>query len=277
MNDTGYNNWNKLRREFNDLTNYYDKLTFYADHFSIIPNDFPVFNPQLDIFLKEEHFKELLAISQKERMKNATLIKRIDLPNGRGVIFNAAPTTKNRQLLNEFIIGQFIAQDAGFKNVMSKIDQLDIADREIINDIRNSAKSLLCLISHKLSGNYETSFRNQFLHIFYTGYKDYELNVIKRFSIKRKLIELYIYAQGILFAKYVEAVNHKMFVEAKLDKPSLKNRINLFYKLGIIDHLRRKLHSEQKLIESISEITGEKCTVIEKLITQPKMEAKVFL
>ena len=255
----------KLYQDFCELTNYQDKLTFYDQYFGIIPFDFPAFKPELDILLKANEINTLVEIFEQERKKTVELTKIIECES-KSFVFNLRPANSERQLLNDYIIEHFLTNDPGFESAILDISKISDSNKYLLDKALNGANSRVQLINSNLVKNKELSFRNQFLHAFQNGFNDYQLNFIKCFSAKRKIIELYLYAQGILFAKYIEALRNKRFTDLPVESDDLKSRLALFKKYGVLDHLRNQVHSKKKLAQLVSEMIGEKITTIEKLI-----------
>jgi hypothetical protein len=46
------------------------------------------------------------------------------------------------------------------------------------------------------------------MNLFINGYRDKEKGLLKKFFNRKKFIELYLYAQGVLFRQYFQQLNH---------------------------------------------------------------------
>jgi hypothetical protein len=58
-----------------------------------------------------------------------------------------------------------------------------------------------------LPGSEVRGLRYRFMNVFINGYRDKEKGLLKKFFNRKKFIELYLYAQGVLFRQYFQQLN----------------------------------------------------------------------
>ncbi len=66
--------------------------------------------------------------------------------------------------------------------------------------------ALLTVSNIALQNEYDKSFSLQCMSVFYKGFYDAFTNRVNRPGKKRKFIELYLYAQGIIYANYISSL-----------------------------------------------------------------------
>src|ERR1700759_293155 len=107
------------------------------------------------------------------------------------------------------------------------------------------------------------------MSVFYRGFYDTFTRHLNGPGKKRKFIELYLYAQGMIYADFISSLKtalrkagqpEELKTKAPLD---LAGKMNLLYELGILDFLMNRYSnsgsglSAGNLAETISQITGE--------------------
>ena len=124
-------------------------------------------------------------------------------------------------------------------------------------------------IEINLQNEYDKSFKLQCMSVFYRGFYDAFTRHLNGPGKKRKFIELYLYAQGMIYADFISSLKTAMRKaslpeDTKTQVPlDLTGKMNLMNELGILDFLAdRYLNSgsslpDIKLAETISQITGE--------------------
>jgi hypothetical protein len=266
-----------LHAEFQQLKQYRDKVVFFDTHFGILEYSFPPFQPELDILFKPEGIDILIELFQKERRNSASLDRKYFI-NGNQYSFNITPLNTNPQILNDYILSKFISSDSAFNSELEEIEKLKAGEQFFLRLKQKLALSNIRAIDNKLVSGTERSFRSRFMNVFYNGYLDYINNEIKKFPYRKKYIELYLYAHGIHYGKYLEGLTDSLrFVneshdeqnnhQAIMDWPS---RILLFKELGILQLLKQKYsqfgrNMDDELARVICVILGQDLHLSERI------------
>jgi hypothetical protein len=116
------------------------------------------------------------------------------------------------------------------------------------------------------------------MSVFYRGFYDAFTRHLSGAGKKRKFIELYLYAQGMIYADFIGSLKTVMRkagqpedlkTQAPLD---LAGKMNLLYELGILDFLTNRYSNSgsglsfNDLAELISQIMGEPPEQKEKIL-----------
>lgn len=264
----------QLYNEFRGLKNYQDKLRFFDQHFTLLPFDFPTFDVHLNFLLREDVAKLLTEILEKERRKSYSFIKRSYL-NETSFVFDVHPHNSNMQVFNDYVISKFIDDNDRVFIDTSSADCRDLESSLI------EVNSLIENIKRKIDNKKDRTFRKQFFNVFYSGFLDYTNDHVKKYSYKKKFIELYLYSMGIVFGKYREVLLEQLYkTEIKADNTSsdpvtynlFHAKVQLLNELGVTQFLRERykdsgeLNIEKKIAELYSTITGENGRLIKDTI-----------
>ena len=196
-----------LLKELKQSYTYVDRLKLFDKYFNIIPFKLPLFQPDFDLLFEGENGNLLLDIFEIERSKKkipreSMYIKKITC-YGKNYIFNISPNNSLRELYNDFIVNKIINEDSNYIEKINFLKSNSVESREKLYPILNKEfDQCIKLQNHKLEAYQKPSFKNQFLNVYSRGYDDYNQGLIRSFPNKKKIIELYLYAQGVLKAKY---------------------------------------------------------------------------
>lgn len=268
-----YHKIKTLHEEFCSLKEYKDKLKFFDKHFGILPFNFPVFHPKLNILFDLKEIELLNDIYVKERASKNLLLKRFIFSNEE-ILFDITPETPYRQILNDYILEKFFRESKKSLSFQIKtISKLGITNTRIVEGHLNDTNKLINILKDKIKSQIERSYRNQFMNVFYEGYEDSNKKFMRKFPYKKKFIELYLYAQGVLFHNYSEKLSDLQFsksnqldtliAEKPEDLKKLKAQFNMLKSLGIIDFLKYKYTYMKKtdldpiIAETVCKIIGE--------------------
>jgi len=188
--------------EFRSLQKYRDKLSFYDTHFPIIPHHFPDFNNDLYSLFSEKNMNTLIKLLNEERKAPFKTIQKFTFDNT-DYTFTLKPPYSNYSQFNDYILAQFIT--APFSSAKRQIEQK--ANKLTVSELIDTAHEMARLysINHK---NYNI-LPTQIIQVFCKGLSDSSRRQKPVFTRKKKLIELYLYAQGMLFAQYRETLNSR--------------------------------------------------------------------
>ncbi|MDP4128845.1 MAG: hypothetical protein Q8939_01685 [Bacteroidota bacterium] len=196
-----------LHQEFKTLKRYIDKLSFYDRHFGIIPFTFPSFDPALSLFFEEDKTEILTGIFKKERNNPVLTEKLFSFKND--YRFNIKPANSNSSIYSTYILSKFLTPTPDFDTLLNGPEETSLYNTPSPNDRLEKANEILNSIEYKLHHEYDKSLKLHCMTVFYKGFYDAFTRNIVRPDKKRKFIELYLYAQGILYAKYLDALRKK--------------------------------------------------------------------
>ncbi len=207
-----------LYNQFQLLNKYKDRITFYDRHFGILPCDFPLFDEKLPILFDDTIVQKLKRIRDMEKV-NATNVKdpNTKISNTKVFTFNKSlytfsvkPSTAVAKHYNEFILFKFITLNLSNCQQLKDTSYLFFQQQNKITLALSNAMKNLERIDGKLYKRYDTSIERSFLKVFMQGVIDFNNKSLKISKTKRKFIELYLYAQGILFGQYIQMLERLM-------------------------------------------------------------------
>src|SRR5664279_78327 len=265
----------KRHAEFMGLKKYADKLIFFDHLFGIIPFPFPDFDPELAFLFQKEKMEELTAIYKKERNNRGLTEKKFSYRED--FIFNIRPANSNSAVYSNYILSSFLLRAPEFAEW---INQNKSAEKPV-DYLLDQANGFVNDIEYRLQCKRDKSFSLQCMAVFYKGFYDAFSNRVYGPGKKRKFIELFLYAQGIIYSNYISSLKtaFQLFhYPADIQIPQhldLSGQLNLLQELGIVDFLRSRYAEldapafENKLSEILCLITGEntdqKKTVLQML------------
>jgi hypothetical protein len=253
----------KFHSEFRSHKKYADKLKLFDRIFGIIPFPFPDFDPQLRFFFQKEKTDELIVIFKKERNNPGLTEKKFFF--GEPFLFSIKPANSNSSAYSNFILSSFLSDAPVFEEWIRK----NTTDEKPVEVLLDEANGIINHIEYCLKNEYNKSFASQCMPVFFKGFYDAFRNRVNLPDKKRKFIELYLYAQGIIYANYISSLksalqkseNHEeLHASLNLDLPG---KLSLLNELGIIDFLKNKyagldsVSFENKVSEILCLVTGE--------------------
>ncbi|HEY4156263.1 MAG TPA: hypothetical protein VGM24_12570 [Puia sp.] len=207
-----------LYQEFTKLKSYIDKLLFFDLHFGIISFRFPDFDPSLSFFFEDGKTGFLPDILKKER-NNPSLHERLFSFSGE-YRFSIKPTNSNSSIYSRYILSKFLSSAPDF-DVLIKKRKIQAAPRDAFDKpLLEEANGMINRIEYKLRNEYDKSLTLHGMAVFYKGFSDSFSGQVVLPAKKRKFIELFLYAQGILYSKYIHAL--KMYYTAQ--SPGCRDR-----------------------------------------------------
>ena len=225
-----------LHTQFVSMKRYLDRLAFFDRHFGIIPFSFPPFDPELPYFFEADKTAALVEFMKKER-NNPELSER-SFRFGDSYRFSIKPINSNNPLYSTYILCKFLVAAPGADEYLDK--PLLRQDSKMLDD----GNRIINFIEYKLQNEYDKSPKIHFMTVFYRGFSDAFLQKVRLPDKKRKFIELYLYAQGILYAKYLAILKSRVIPRRKTGRipaaPGFSNGVGLLNELGAIDLLQRK-------------------------------------
>lgn len=253
-----------LHAEFRSHKKYAAKLAFFDRSFGIIPFSFPEFDPGLGFFFQDKKTEELTAIFKMERNNPGLTEKKFYF--GETFVFNIRPANSNSSVYSNFILSRFLSRAPRFDEWIEQKKSLSKPVEQMLDEANGMINKIECRLLYE----YDKSFKLQCMSVFYKGFYDAFTKQANLPGKKRKFIELYLYAQGIIYAHYIRSLKAYFL---KLADPvdlsasmylDFSGKLALLNELGIIDFLKKKFSRldpfsfENKIAEIIRLITGEK-------------------
>lgn len=252
-----------LHSEFKSQKKYGDKLAFFDRLFGIIPFSFPEFDPLLTFLFSKDKTEELETIFKRER-NNPGLTER-KFCFAETYSFNIKPANSNSSAFSSYILSRFLYRAPRFDEWIRQ----KVTNDKSVEFLLDEANSVINKIEYYLQNEYDKSFMLQCMSVFYKGFFESFCNRITLPGKKRKFIELYLYAQGIIYVKYISSLKTALLkslnavelpAQVNLD---LTGKMDLLHELGIIELLKTKyagadtVSLENKVGEIICLLTGE--------------------
>jgi hypothetical protein len=253
----------KRHAEFMGLKKYADKLIFFDHLFGIIPFPFPGFDPELSFLFQTDKTGELEAIYRKERNNKSLTEKKFSY--NEDFTFNIRPANSNSAVYSNYILSCFLLAAPEFTEWINQ----KRTSGQPVDYLLDQANNLVNDIEYRLQCKQDKSFSLQCMAVFYKGFYDAFSNRVYGPGKKRKFIELYLYAQGIIYLNYINSLKSTFQVyhyPAATQTPQhldLSGQINLLQELGVVDFLKSRFTGlessafENKLAETLCLITGE--------------------
>ena len=191
-----------LHQEFKKLKKYREKVEFFDQHFGCLSHTYPGFDPELKFIFEQKEFSAVSELFEKERRKAIILERRYEI-DGKVYIFNVTPINSNTVIHNDYILYRFITEDLQFLSELNNIREKAESSPEQVWEAWLNALNRIDSIKSKLSGK-ERGLPYRFINVFFNGYRDNESGLLKKFYSRKKTIELYLYAQGVLFRQYFQ-------------------------------------------------------------------------
>ena len=277
-----------LHSEFRSHKKYADKLAFFDQFFGIIPFSFPDFDPRLRFFFQKEKTDELAEIYRNER-NNPGLTER-KFFFGENFIFNIKPANSNSAAYSNYILSSFLSRSPVFEDWIRQ----NVSNESSVESLLDEANGTINKIEYCIYNEYDKSFKLQCMSVFFKGFYDAFSNRVNLPGKKRKFIELYLYAQGIIYSNYIGSLKRALYVDflipadqqksANLDLPA---KLDLMNELGIIDFLKTRyagmdtVSFENKMAEILclltGEYTGQKESVLKILSTMNRQSKNEIL
>ena len=189
-----------LHREFSALKKYIEKLSFFNTAFNIIPFSFPDFDPQLRYLFEKEKTDVLIDIFRNERNNPGLMRKNFIFREN--FVFNIKPANSNSAIYSNYILSLFLSGAPDFSVLKNEILKKEKSNDHLLEE----ANGLINKIEYRLRYAYDKSLEIQCMSVFHVGFSDRFSNNIHFPFKKRKFIELFLYAQGVIYADYISVL-----------------------------------------------------------------------
>jgi hypothetical protein len=195
----------ELYHEFSRERSYKSRLSLFDKHFDIIPYSFPLFDHHLQFLDNPVLVNALKSIYQTESMYPVCLRKEL-LVNETNFVFDVRPVNSRPADFNQFILSKFISGDKRFNRIVAAISRTGHFEKQSVSFLLGESDRRLQSFQRRKPDKRTKEFSTQIARVFWAGFTDYRAGIIKTFRHKKKIIELYLYAQGVLYARYREAL-----------------------------------------------------------------------
>jgi len=215
-------------------------LTFFDRVFGIIPFPFPEFDPKLSFFFQQEKKQAFEELFKGERNNPGLTEKKFSF--GETFVFNIRPANSNSAVYSNYILSSFLSRTPVFSDWISK----HTTTGKPLTTLLEEANSIVNQIEYQLQNENEKSFTHQCMAVFYKGYFDAFSSQVNGPGKKRKFTELFLYAEGIVYANYIRSLKsalQKTRMSADLPGSThldLAGKLELLNELGLIDFLRTR-------------------------------------
>jgi hypothetical protein len=255
--------WHKRFQELD----YQKRVIFFDQHFSIFPFEFPFFDIEASWYNNEIKSTSFLNIFHNET-RNKNLYEKIFSVQDQQYKFDIRPLSLlDRIYLNHFILSRFLeAKEVILQNLLADLDNAENPLKFLEARI-HQLNSIVEWAKHIHQSSHNLSLRVKLLGIFLNGYNAFHFGNENRITNRRKYIELFLYAQGLMLAEHLtelqKRLENKKNEENQPYSLSLPLKIVLMEQLGILQLLKTNFETNKgrsdsmQLSQLISLITSE--------------------
>lgn len=231
----------QLLPPFQALNSYAEKVQFYDQHFDLLPHQLDFFDAQLNWFHISIKTSELVSAFNLEMDRTKNLYRKTFVEGAIQAVFDVLPQTRQQRIfLNQYIMEKHLRSKEEFREVILSSAPLTLA---VLEQKRDQANQTIRWVMQKIQEGPLQTMRMKFLNLFYKGYAEFYGNE-HLMQIRRKFIELYLYSQGVLFARYIEIlseeINRLKAITSAPKSYSLKEKYALLEQLGVINLIKKK-------------------------------------
>ena len=234
---------------FRTQKDYASRIAFVDAHFPVMTDLFSNFDLQLEFLFIADKTQQLVSIYKQERIILARFRKQFSFGD-RTYIFDARPAYSNRAHFNAFILDKLVNKDKQYNRLVSELETSGVVQGRTAEELLAEMDTLLMNIRDYLLQKRSPSFRIQFMKLFYNGYNDCLYGNLAIFKTRKKFVELFIYAQGLLFCRFRQLARYKMSFDALPETKRMEsftadqewqNQIILLQRTGMLDVLNNNV------------------------------------
>lgn len=238
-----------LFKEFTAQTRYADKLSYFERHFRVVFNLFPPFDPSLAFLNSPEQIGLLNDMYRKDGSIYSSLKKEFRIDK-RIYVFDVRPVNSYRPVFNNYIIEGFVSADSKIDAITGAIERHRHYAEKSTAVLMEECDQSIRIVRSYLQKKKLINFRIQFMNVFYEGYNDQVSGMPKTFERKKKIIELYLYSQGLLFADYRQKLKSIWLQQEIQEKVTelddfkildWRDQVRMLKNMGILDVLKDKI------------------------------------
>ncbi len=238
-----------LFKEFTAQTGYVNRLSHFEKHFHVIFELFPAFDPSLGFLNDPEQIGLLTDVYRKDRTIYAALKKEFRIEK-KVYVFDVRPVNSYRPVFNNYITDGFISADNKINAMTAALEKQGHYSEKPLAILMEECDHSLKMVRDYLQKKKLRNFRIQFMTVFYEGYSDQVNGISKTFRRKKKIIELYLYSQGLLFAEYRQKLKSIWLQQEIQEKVTeiddfkildWRDQVLMLKNMGILDVLKDKI------------------------------------
>jgi hypothetical protein len=246
-----------LFEEFTAQPRYIDRLSHFEKYFHVISDLFPAFDPSLVFLNDPEQIGFLTDIYRKDSGIYASLKKEFRIDK-RIYVFDVRPVNSYRPVFNNYIINGFISADKQINTIIGAIEKQGYYAEKPLELLMEECNQSIGTVHNYLQNKKLINFRMQFMNVFYDGYNDHINGISKAFERKKKIIELYLYSQGLLFAEYQQQLKSiwlQQEIQAKVTETDdfkildWRDQVLMLKNMGILDVLKDKIRDPVETVK----------------------------
>ncbi|NLR59737.1 hypothetical protein HGH93_16625 [Chitinophaga polysaccharea] len=256
---------NELFLKFYSVDKYEERLKFYDNHFNILPFTLPDFETNLFTFFSEDYLQQFENLLRIER-KNSESLQKTFFFEREHYTFSIKPGPAHYATFNNYIISRFLQADTQLKQKIQQELALIGESKTPVKTMLASVNEMLVILKRKVSCDNRRRLNTQFALVFLKGLTDFSAHGMPVIAPKRKkIIELYLYAQGIMYGEYIQLLKKNVPGQEEANIPF--DKISLLKELGVIEAIRRKYpflnkaDMDKKIEEIIYLVTGERMAI----------------
>ncbi|MDE3249562.1 MAG: hypothetical protein KGO82_12925 [Bacteroidota bacterium] len=238
----------ELMDAFASRVNYKTRLQLYQRAFPLPTSCFTPFDPALSFLFHKNILQTDYKWQQTEKQLAARLRQTVVIGEKR-IVLDITPRNSQRSVFNAFVIDLFRSCDGCFASLLAALQSFASWEGRSIPELYEESNAVLRRIQDAMNDRKSIRLEDQMTRVFYLGYADGTGGVKKQFPYKRKFIELYLYAQGQMFAEYRRLLSAKLqatataqadFIFSPGGGPDWKAQLQLLQKTGIVDLLESR-------------------------------------
>lgn len=238
----------ELLDAFANRANYKTRLHLYQSVFPFPGDCFSPFDPALPFLFHKDFLSNVYKWQQTEK-RIAGGLRQTVFTNEACIVLDITPRNSQRNIFNEFVIDQFEINDRRFAALMAALQTGTVFEGKSVSERYAESNLLLSKIVQAINDRKSIRLEGQMTRVFYLGYSDGMDGVKKQFPYKRKFIELYLYAQGQMFARYRRLLSRKVFYQETAQRasdeypeeiPNWQAQLLLLQRTGVVDMLESK-------------------------------------
>lgn len=204
-----------LFQEFACLS-YGQKLERFHSYFGLVPFSFPKMDMHVSWFYEEA---ELTALTNNlyEEIKNRHLYEKTITENRNTWLFDVKPRSQSQRIqYNQFLLSLFLSEacNGGFALVENYLGTPDESLSFLNAKCKGIRNSLADIKQYVQKRSLRPGLKLQFARVFYTGFLSFTSDTSLNLHIRHKFVEIYLYSQGLLVAKYL---HHLQSLLRKID------------------------------------------------------------
>lgn len=237
-----------LLEAFANKASYKTRLHLYQRVFPFPGDCFSPFDPALPFLFHKDFPGDVYKWQQTEKRLSGGLRQTV-FANEACIVLDITPRNSQRRIFNEFVIDQFESADGRFAAMMGALQTGAVFEGKSVAERYAESNSLLSRIDYAMNDRKSIRLEGQMTRVFFLGYTDGMEGIKKQFPYKRKFIELYLYAQGQMFAQYRRLLSRKIAYEAIAQTapdqypegtPDWKAQLQLLQRTGVVDMLESR-------------------------------------